>query len=212
MHAMFGSYGMPQPGRMMVFVDGENLVLRYQAMVEKGWVPRDDVSHLRDIYAWTKGSVQPGLNQVIRATYYTYASGDSAALMKHREAIKNLEFMQFRQPEEMGPRKWTTAPKLHQNLHACVFHKPNRSRSGKGVDIQMTIDILTQVHMDNLDSVYLVSGDGDYKPVLDEAIRHGKRVYVAALSDGLNRDLRTTADEFIDLDYRYFTAMPEGSG
>lgn len=33
--------------KMMVFVDGENLVFRYQSMLEMGYVPRDDCLTLK---------------------------------------------------------------------------------------------------------------------------------------------------------------------
>ncbi|MGD7035160.1 hypothetical protein [Methylotuvimicrobium buryatense] len=55
---------LPNLGRMMVFVDGENLVLRFQAMVAEGRMPIDDIAYEKDIYVWSNGSVWPGLNQV----------------------------------------------------------------------------------------------------------------------------------------------------
>ncbi|MEK0338540.1 MAG: NYN domain-containing protein, partial [Nitrosopumilus sp.] len=78
------------------------------------------------------------------------------------------------------------------------------SAKSKGVDIQMTVDILSNVYKNNIDTVYLVSGDGDYKPVIDEVIRNGKHIYLAAFSDGLNPNLRHSVDKFIDLDKIYF--------
>ena len=68
----------------------------------------------------------------------------------------------------------------------------------------MTVDILTHTYQNNLDVVYLQSGDGDYIPLIKEIIRMGKQVYVAAFSSGLNPDLKTIADEFRDLDVVYF--------
>jgi len=70
----------------------------------------------------------------------------------------------------------------------------------------MSVDILTHVFRNNIDIVYLVSGDGDYLPVLQEAVRivKGKQVYVAAFSSGLNESLVTIADKFRLLDPIYF--------
>lgn len=90
------------------------------------------------------------------------------------------------------------------DLYPKVFHKNKKERKSKGVDIQMTIDILTHVFQNNLDVVYLVSGDGDYKPIIEECIRYGKQVYIAAFSSGLNKSLKNIADVFIDLDPVYF--------
>jgi len=64
--------------------------------------------------------------------------------------------------------------------------------------------MLTHVFRNNIDVVYLVSGDGDYMPVLQEAVRMGKQVYVAAFSSGFNESLVTIADEFRSLDTIYF--------
>jgi len=68
---------LPQLGRMMVFVDGENLVARFQAMLDAGHRPSHEVRHRRDVYAWSPGTVWPGLNVVRRATFYTYVVGVS---------------------------------------------------------------------------------------------------------------------------------------
>ena len=44
------------------------------------------------------------------------------------------------------------------------------------------------------DTVVLVSGDGDFVPLVKHLKRAGKRVEVAAFGDGLSVDLATTAD------------------
>ncbi|MEJ1463347.1 MAG: NYN domain-containing protein [Candidatus Sedimenticola sp. (ex Thyasira tokunagai)] len=192
---------MPSLGRMMVFVDGENLVQRFQAMVSEGYGLREDarIAHEKDIYVWSPHlTVKPGLNLVVRANYYTYAFGDETRVQEIKDELKKLQSGQYRDPRI----QWVGGAPLN-NLYPVVFKK-ERSKKAKGVDIQLTVDILSNVYKDNLDSIYLVSGDGDYKPVLEEAIRHGKHVYVAALSSGLNIELRNCADQFIDLDQRYF--------
>lgn len=68
----------------------------------------------------------------------------------------------------------------------------------------MTVDILTNVYQDNLDTVFLLSGVGDYGPVVAESKRMGKQVFVAALSSDLSPALRLSADYFMDLDGYFF--------
>ncbi|MCW8890875.1 MAG: NYN domain-containing protein [Sedimenticola sp.] len=192
---------MPSLGRMMVFVDGENLVQRFQAMVNEGRELRDDanIAYEKNIYVWAPHlTVNPGLNLVVRANYYTYAFGDNERIQQVKDDLKKLQSGQYRDPRI----QWVGGAPLN-SLYPVVFKK-ERGKKAKGVDIQLTVDILSNVYKDNVDSIYLVSGDGDYKPVLEEAIRHGKHVYVAALSSGLNPDLRNCADQFIDLDQYYF--------
>lgn len=45
----------------------------------------------------------------------------------------------------------------------------------------MTVDILSNVYQDNLDTVFLVAGDGDYLPLIKEIRRFGKQIYLAFL-------------------------------
>ena len=195
---------MPLLGRMMAFIDGENMVARYQAMLDSGRVPDSRVKHQRDVYVWTPGVIWPGLNVVIRATYYTYVVGKEESALGASEAIRAMTFQQYSVPGQHATAR------LINTLTPRVFTKL-KNRSGKGVDIQMTVDILSNIYQGNVDSVFLVSGDGDYEPVLAECRRMGKQVYVAALSSGLSPKLRLSADHFIDLDGHFFQAPPASS-
>lgn len=183
---------MPSFGRMMVFVDGENIVFRYQSMIKKGFKPKNSVKHVPDVYVWCPNTVEPGLNEIIRTTYYTYVVGDDKRFLDMQTDLKSLTFNSH------------SDSRMPNNLYPCIFKKSKRSAKSKGVDIQMTVDILSNVYKNNIDTVYLVSGDGDYKPVIDEVIRNGKHIYLAAFSDGLNPNLRHSVDKFIDLDKIYF--------
>ena len=150
--------------RLMIFADGENLVFRYQSMVTQGWVPRSDgVTHIPDVLVWHETFSQGvQLDEVLRATYYTYVVGDETKVRHVQELIKSLEFCGHR--NSMLPK--TLTPQ--------VFKKPKSSIRAKWVDIQLTVDVLNHVHRDNLDSVLLLSGDGDYMPVIAEVQRCGK--------------------------------------
>ena len=186
--------GHPPPnpgfGRMMVFIDGENLVFRFQDMLD-GRVPRENVSHIQDAVAWEAQVVTPMMHNIIRATYYTYVVGDDQKLDEVAGDIKRLSF--------------TTHPssQLPHCLTPCVYKK-KKGEKGKGVDIKMTVDILTHVHHNNVDTVYLVSGDGDFLPIVKEVIHSGKNVFLAALSSGLNKKLLNYVDHFTDLDPMFF--------
>jgi uncharacterized LabA/DUF88 family protein len=182
----------------MIFVDGENLVSRYQAMLSEGWVPRDDgVCHIQDVLVWhCSFSHLVRMDEVIRATYYTYVVGDENRVREVQDLIRKLEFS----AHQNSPLPRTLTPK--------VFKKNRRSAKAKGVDIQMTVDILTNVYRDNLDTVLLLSGDGDYIPVIEEVLRCGKQCYVSAFSNGLHRDLLLIADQFYCLDGTMFPQGP----
>jgi len=175
--------------RMMVFIDGENLVFRYQEMVKRGFVPRDDMKHEADVFVWIDGFTHLGQqHEIIRARYYTYVVGDDVRVTTVRNQLRSLQFSKH------------MASLLPNTLSPCVFKKDQRSRSGKGVDIQLSVDMMSHVYRGNVDSVLLLSGDGDYAPLIDEVKRAGVLVYVSAFSDGFSSALKDRADAVSELD------------
>jgi uncharacterized LabA/DUF88 family protein len=65
------------------------------------------------------------------------------------------------------------------------------------VDIEMALDIMNM--LDRLDVVCLVSGDGDFEPLVRAAQERGIRVEIAAMSNSCATNLRNAADTFVDL-------------
>jgi uncharacterized LabA/DUF88 family protein len=179
--------------RMMVFVDGENLVMRYQDMLAKGFVPKPNVVHEQDVIAWHVDVIQERLVDIVRATYYTYAVGDEEYLNAVCNRIKQIQY--HYRGDQLGRAG---------NLYPKVFKKPKKSAKRKGVDINITVDVLTHTFKDSVDIIYLVTGDGDYLPLIEEVARNGKQVYLAALSEGLNEKLPYVVDQFYSLDAAFF--------
>lgn len=81
-----------------------------------------------------------------------------------------------------------------------MFWKSAQSRSGKGVDIRLCVDVLTHVYRRNTDAILLMSGDGDYEPLVEEVLRSGVQVYLSAFSSGFNPRLRNIVDAYYELD------------
>jgi uncharacterized LabA/DUF88 family protein len=180
---------------MMIFFDGENLVCRYQAMLKEGRVPRPDVAHVRDSLIYGDGManlVQVGFHEIIRATYYTSTMGDEAALAGLADQIKS---------QNVTPKMGASLP---CKLTPQVFRRDKGTSRSKGVDIKLTVDVLSQVYKDTVDTVYIQTGDGDYLPLMEEVQRHGKQLYISAFSNGLNPRLRLLADQFYIIDGHMF--------
>lgn len=188
-----GSRPTPNYGRMMVFVDGENLVFRYQELEKTEMMPHVDVKHEKDIFVWHPETISPDLNIIIRVNYYTYLTGNKEKQDEIEAKMKNLTFRQA---------SYVQSP---NNIQPIIFNKLKKQRKTKGVDIQMTVDILNHVHSNNLDVVYIIGGDGDYLPLIKEVIRSGKQVYLAAFTSGLNKNLLNSVDKFTELDNIYFS-------
>jgi uncharacterized LabA/DUF88 family protein len=141
------------------------------------WPERQPAAHWivygRGINApWTKRF--HGNTHAERAYYYTCTQGDQKAVNKIHDDLASRGFS------------------------PTVMHKPKGARA-KGVDISLTKDMLLQAFLGNYDIAVLVSGDGDYKPVVEEVRRFGKWVIVAFFDEanGLSPDLRRAADEYV---------------
>jgi uncharacterized LabA/DUF88 family protein len=181
----------PSFKRMMAFIDGENMVLRFQDMEKAGFLKRDGLFHVPDTCVWSTEAIQlEGQTEIYRAVYYTYFIGDDGGVEDFNSKIKQLNFP-----------KGTSA--LPNNLKPHV-RKKNKGTRGKGVDIKLTVDVLSSVYNNTLDIVYLISGDGDFLPIIKEAQRHGKLVYLAAFSSGLNSKLLNYVDKYYCLDDVFF--------
>ncbi|MGE5595013.1 MAG: NYN domain-containing protein [Hyphomicrobiales bacterium] len=68
------------------------------------------------------------------------------------------------------------------------------------VDIEMALDVISM--LDRLDVVCLVSGDGDFQPLVEFVQRHGVRCEVVAVGASTANNLRHAADQYIDLQHR----------
>lgn len=65
-------------------------------------------------------------------------------------------------------------------------------------DVGIAVDAIKTA--DSVDVVVLVSGDGDYVPLVEYLKNHGKRVEVLAFGKSTSSRLKDAADEFGDLD------------
>jgi len=67
-------------------------------------------------------------------------------------------------------------------------------------DIELAVDILTM--SDRLDVVVLLSGDGDFRRVVELIASRGVRVEVVAFSETASSELKNVADLYIDIGAR----------
>ena len=171
--------------RWMLFVDGENFTLRSQQFAADAGLSIEDLAwenlYSHDSYFWPKIAL-PLLHPWVhpwnvsmpgeRAYYYTVLQGDEPKFECVRDALKACGFESF-------------------------LAKKSKGKRAKGVDIALTKDMLVNAFFNNYDVAVLVSGDGDYVPVVEELKRMGKIVIVAFYPEhGLNPVLRRAADRF----------------
>lgn len=175
--------------RWMMFVDGENLALRAKDVAKAtDRVLKSGSHYMQDVYLWFPNhmpTLRTGIGGLrlqlaphsMRSFYYTAVQGDEP---KKANVEENL---------------WT------MGFSPVVFKKAAGAKS-KGVDIRLTIDLLTNAFNDNYDLCILVAGDKDYVPLVKEVQRYGKVVSLAFFghdAGGLGGELKLASDEFFDI-------------
>ncbi|MHC4584065.1 MAG: NYN domain-containing protein [Planctomycetota bacterium] len=189
--------------RAMFFIDGENLVLRYQDMLTKGYEPNPAILYEKDVYVWHKDVIRANVGNIIRVNYYTSAQASYEKIDSLSGDIKKIEYHYQGPPVGTGGR---LANIHHENLKGHIvphiFKKKEKEARSRLVDISITIDMLHYASLQMLDAVYLISCDGDYIPLIKEVMRRGVKVYLMALSIGLNPKLPISGDEFECIDSR----------
>ncbi len=67
------------------------------------------------------------------------------------------------------------------------------------MDLDLCMDVVRLVDGGSVDCIVLVSGDGDFIPMLDYCSDHGVRVEVVAFDESMSASLRQSCDLFINL-------------
>ena len=175
--------------KSIIFIDGENIVQRFQSMVAEGKNPKNDVTHQEDEILWHPQISKVTGCHIKRVGYYTTKSGENNAILELSNQISDIR---FDHPVGFG------------TLNPHVFHKARRGQKTKSVDINIVTDLLRHTYNQSVEHIFLLSGDGDYIPTISECMRQGIHVSVGAFSSGLNPNLQSTVDEFFDLDGMFF--------
>ncbi len=161
----------------MVFIDGENLAIRFKGEVENN-NRYDHVIEVPNVLVWSKilsAAAAGGRKDVVRKYYYTSVVGDGPKLNEVHDQLQSLGI------EE---------PK--------VFKK-DQGKGSKRVDISIAVDMLTHAHRKNYDVAVLVAGDEDYIPLVEAIKNGGARVVLWFIENGLNENLRRSADHYYDM-------------
>ena len=180
--------------RTLVLVDGENLVFRYQNMIKKGKTKNKGIRHEPDVFVWKPNIFNMRPLDILRVSYYTTVIGDESRVKEINELISKKEY-----DFHLGGTKG-----YQGTLNPHVFKRDSKSRKTRAVDINITIDALTHVYNKSADIIFIISGDGDFLPLINEIKRMGKLAIVGALSEGLEDKLKYTADRFYTLDNYFF--------
>ena len=183
--------------RTIFLIDGENLVHRYQSMIDDGFTPDENTLHKKDVIVWNNNIFKLFKLNIIRISYYSTFVGDDAAIEKISNEISNIKFC-FHYPSGV------TSGTGSGTINPHIYKKKRKSVKTNSVDINIAIDALRHSYNNDIDNIVLLTGDGDYLPLIEEVMRNGKQVVVGAFSKGCHPKLKYAADDFINLDALYF--------
>jgi uncharacterized LabA/DUF88 family protein len=174
----------------MMFVDGENFAIRGRAIATaEGFTFEEGELYRQSVFLWLpqikartnlaeETSSLKLQSTAVRAFYYTSVTGSDETVLEVRRSLRALDF------------------------DPVVFKRPSDpNRKAKGVDISLTKDMLGNAFMSNYDVAFLVAGDGDYVPLVQEVKRLGKVVSVGFFdhkASGLNEELKIVSDNFCE--------------
>ena len=153
----------------MAFIDGEDLVSRYQAMIrEGGRFPSRRVAYEPDVFVWSTGLFSDHVGTLVRVTYYTSAYGSEDRLNSFRDRIQELRYASS-----------STTARNTSPVQARVFPRLPDSPKSRSIDVNMTIDSLRHTtYNSSIKAVHLVTGDGEFLPLIEEIQRAGTLVHV----------------------------------
>jgi uncharacterized LabA/DUF88 family protein len=109
----------------------------------------------------------------------------------------------YAQPEDLQDKLHRYRDKL-RHIGYKVLEKERRSfvdpetgekSSKSNTDMELAIDVLREI--DNLDVVVVVSGDGDFKRLVEAVQSRGRQVWVVAF-ENISKDLKEAADRFVN--------------
>lgn len=160
----------------MVFVDGENLAIRYGERLEEN-DPQDHVVYERDVFVWSPfANVRDHRTcEIVRRYYYTCVSGDNEYISEIEDKLKSV------------------------GIEAPRVFKKQKGKKTKRVDISLATDMLTHAHRRNYNIAILVGGDEDYIPLVQAVMAEGCRVFLWFLEEGLSKHLKCEVDHYFDI-------------
>lgn len=160
--------------RVNIYIDGSNL---YHGLKQNGYAPQLDFRKFLEILTGSQ-------RRLGRAYYYN-------APMR----------------QDDGEDRWKAQQRFFEALQkvdyltVCLGRLEQRGNSmiEKGLDVRISVDMLTHAFNNHYDEAILVSGDGDFVYILEAVKNLGRRVENVYFERGRSRQLAQVADRFVEL-------------
>ncbi len=196
--------------KTVVIVDGENLAIRFKAMIEGDYEPMNNVTHERDVFVWSRDLFQEHNTQkdILRISCFTCVTGGIDKVKKLKDKIGSIEYSCQVGLSGGGGGYHPKSITNKGTLNPRIFTK-QKGMPSKQVDIAMVIDAFNYSIIDNIDEIHIMSGDSDFIPVIQEIMRRGKKVTVSSFSSGVKDEMKHIPDTYQCLDNIFLTKKKE---
>ena len=194
--------------RVMVFIDGGYI---RQKFIDK--YNNDKIKYYQ-FAEWLTDCTQSAMKskpQLIRAFYY-----DGMPDVKDLSKFKDESEEQIKKRREKIESKQKTQEEYLDRIELTEFFDVKRGRlvmkedgnfGQKGIDSLIAIDMISKAYQNQYDIAVLVTGDSDFKEVV-EAVKHaGPIVFGAYFHDRMPLELIRTFDRRIEMDNYKFNNM-----
>ena len=172
----------PFLGRIMVFVDGTNFLCRLEDCINKQKQPGKEIK------------IKANKMEANALQFANTLISNHTPSGKSYNLIRRYWFSSFKGSDEA--RKEIANRLREINFEPVLFRKRNNRE--KGVDIALTMGMLTNAFNQNYDIGILFAGDEDYVELVKEVKRYGPQIYgrFFDLEFGLSEELKLTFDRF----------------
>lgn len=197
--------------KTVVIVDGENLAIRYKAMIKDGYEAKNNVIYVKDIFVWSPDLFQRynTMKDILRISYFTCITGDDVILKQLNDKISKIEYSYTVDIVGGGGGNSLYTDGLNKIVNTGTLNprlfKKQKGQPSKKIDIAMVIDAFNYSILDGIDEIHIMSGDADFIPVLQEIMRRGKKVAVSSFSSGVNDEMKHIPDTYHCLDDIFLT-------
>ena len=163
--------------RVMVFYDGNyfkqgQIYFRYKE--KRGWFSLPELHGLFEKYVASKTKASTDVTKVVAAHYYDGRVNTNVADAEQLERERDFEMalidagiVPHYLPVSETPKPGASADEVTYKL------------AQKGVDVELAIDVLDSAHANRYDVAVLVTGDGDFVPLVRRITSLNKHALIA---------------------------------
>lgn len=163
--------------RVMVFYDGNyfkqgQIYFRYKE--KRGWFSLPELHGLFEKYVASKAKASTDVTKVVAAHYYDGRTTTNVASPDHLEKERDFEMALIAAGIIPHYLPVSETPRLGVGPDDFKWQLAQ-----KGVDVQLAIDVLDSAHQDRYDVAVLVTGDGDFVPLVRRVTSLNKQALIA---------------------------------